>query len=133
MPLAGNGRLFHRRYQSACTLALFLFAFQLIRFYVVVPVDNELCKAAHDEHGATGSEHSHSHQHEATAQTDSDGNYFQHCKDELTALTSIQVFGALVYEWRIIEHPRWIQFSLNSPISIDAPIHPPFEPPRTSL
>ncbi|MBI2817337.1 MAG: hypothetical protein HYX72_10385 [Acidobacteria bacterium] len=135
MPLTGKTGLLQKPHRWACALALVLFAFQLIRFYVVIPVDNQLCMPAHDEHGLTSGEHnhSHSHHHEATTQPDTEENYFQHCKDELTALTSIQLFGALVHEWRVVEHPRWIHFSLRAPFGIDAPIPPPFEPPRTSL
>lgn len=140
-----GGTLRMKPQQWASALALFLLAFQLARFYVVIPVDQDSCMAAHSEHGVevglpfVGT-HSHGHpqgaplhEHEALAQTDTDRNYFQHCKDELTALTSVQIFGALVQQWREVQVSRWVHFSITSPSSIDVPLPPPFEPPKTFM
>jgi hypothetical protein len=117
-----------RTNQAARVLALTVFVFQLVRFYVVIPVGHDGCAAAHDE--SASAESAQHHHHQMSEQVEGDGNYFQHCKDGLSSEASVQGSGAVLQSWVETQYSSWFQTpaTVESPTDFDLP--PPFEPPE---
>lgn len=127
--------------RGTASLALCLFCFQFVRFYVVIPLDAYTCYSPDHIYGATASAaHGHDHalaydgdQHdEAMPQSDDRHFYFQHCKDTLNGLglTPVQPFGLPVLIWHQKLPASLVHVARTSRRVIEHSLSPPFQPPK---
>ena len=126
--------------RATAFVALCLFCFQVVRFYVVIPLDAYTCGSLDYTYGDARSTHHHDfetnqpdHDHDqALPQDDDDRQYFQHCKDTLNglALSPVQPFGLPVLVTQQGPQCSWANLATNPHKAIENYLPPPFQPPR---
>jgi len=121
--------------RTVAALSLFLFAFQLSRFFIVAQLDPTLCPWAFDERGAAQLSEGHHHHDESTLtippEKDS-GFYLQHCKDTFEGLSLIpfQVLDLPAETGQLALSAARADFSSADVLFAEHLLPPPVQPPR---
>ena len=111
---------------------LSFFGFQLIRGYLVVPLDAYVCSSPDHDHDGTSPNGHHHEDEEALSQSVDQGNSLQHCKDTLDGLGLIpmEAFGPPVTISRHHLAATWISVAGQNPSPIEIFLPSPFQPPK---
>ena len=118
---------------------LLLFSFQLIRFYVVIPLDAYVCTSGDHAQDETPSSTTHDHHQEdhealeeALSHNDDEGYSFRHCKDTLDGMGLIPVtlVGLPVADDSRRPAATWIILPGRTDQTLENHLPPPFQPPR---
>lgn len=111
------------------------FAFQLTRFFLVVPLDSFVCyEPKHSQESSLPGHHHHDNdeEHAGAPHQHDNGTYFQHCKDTFAGigLTPVQ---PLAMPLAVSPAPAELSLPQLLPPSARAAersLPPPFQPPR---
>ena len=115
-------------------LALCLFQFQLIRVFLVVPVDWYECSSTeHHTHDEASRANHHREGVEVLVDNDTEGNSIQHCKDTIDGLGLIPVvtFASSSALSQTSPQVTWAVLHAKDPATLDGRLSEPFQPPRS--
>ena len=129
MAFGGKRRGTAHSRRIATAVAVLLLCFQLVRAFVVLPIDAVICLNASEE----SADHSgHQHGIGESRPADSGGASFQHCKDtELGGSVNPELpFGLSAPPALHMLQVTWAARTADSPVISSVSLAPPFEPPR---